>query len=768
MLHNSLPIRDRLRAANLDPKVRGRRAPHRPLAFDGAVTPEEGDVALTGAWRLATAGNLPGLAAAADDLRAFLVGCGLTLSETADREIVLAAADDAPPAGFRLMVEADRVTIEAASAAGLWAGVVDLERSIALRRAAILRRGTIERRPAWPVQISQAPYGANYLIPDLSADYLSDDAFRLLTQFGVTGMTIYGDWLLYIRNERYPELTHPEQEHHVATLRDATERAGQFGVRLYFVPVSPKLPADHALFRREPTLRGSRIVTGLEGRDRAPHNLCSSSAEGLWLHGETFAALFRDVPDLGGLILIVGGESYYHCFTRPDKTGRPEGEQTNCPRCARHSPEEVVAGLLAATADGVRRVAPDRPVMAWPYSAFVWSGDPDQLALIGRLPAGVALLTEIDKDAWAPKDGYEKHIWDYSVDFTGPSDRITRQAAAVRQRDGRLFVKTETALGLECIQVPYVPALPRLGTKWARVRELAPAGVLQSWMFFGMWGSPAEELGWWANWRADVPLDDALRSMAERDFGARADSVLAAWHAMSEAVGHLPYIPTYFHGPEFIGPCHPLLFDRDEPVPDLFHAALYYLQENEATFATVAQEVRHSLVTAELPARFVGRHLRAPAGANVWAIVFAEYAAAAAAAERAFGLLRATADEVDAGPETPLGEQRGLVEFLGRSWRCAEHTLRFLVARQRWEGTHRPRDRDEMIAVARAELLNARGARHLFTDHPWLNLKLRRDGDFPDSLVMLDAKIALLELSLGAEADAGARPATTDRGGDGG
>jgi hypothetical protein len=361
-------------------------------------------------------------------------------------------------------------------------------------------------------------------------------------------------------------------------------------------------------------------------------------------------------------------------------------------------------------------------------------------------------LTEIDKDAWAPKDGYDKRIWDYSVDFTGPSDRINRQSAEVRRRGGQLFIKTETALGLECIQVPYVPALQRLAEKWDNVRALVPTGVLQSWMFFGMWGSHAEELGWWANWRPEVPLDSVPRLIATRDFGTQADRVIAAWQAMSDATGHLPYIPTYFHGPEFIGPCHPLLFDPNEPIPELFSAALYYLQENEATFARTAKEVQHPLVMSELPGESLESRLRARSGEDPWTIVIRELAAAVAAAHQAYLLLHDATRKANAGPETALGEELAVVEFLFRTWQSAWHTLRFLRARERWGDTLRPEDREEMRAIARDELQNARAARHLFPEHPWLNLKLRVDGEYPDSLAMLDMKVALLERSLEEEA----------------
>jgi hypothetical protein len=188
-------------------------------------------------------------------------------------------------------------------------------------------------------------------------------------------------------------------------------------------------------------------------------------------------------------------------------------------------------------------------------------------------------------------------------------------------------------------------------------------------------------------------------------------------------------------------------------VPELFSAALYYLQENEATFARTAKEVRHPLVMGEFPRESLASRLRARSGEDPWAIVIRELAAAVAAAHQGYLLLQDATLKANAGPETALGEELGMVEFLFRTWQSAWHTIRFLRARERWGDTLRPEDREEMGAIAHDELQNARAARHLFSEHPWLNLKLRVDGEYPDSLAMLDMKVALLERSL--EEDAG-------------
>jgi hypothetical protein len=138
------------------------------------------------------------------------------------------------------------------------------------------------------------------------------------------------------------------------------------------------------------------------------------------------------------------------------------------------------------------------------------------------------------------------------------SDLAQRQRAWTRERGVPLAVKTETALGLEMVHVPYVPSLPRWVNKWQSVASLEPVAILQSWMFYGLWGSNCEEIGWWTNWRRDLEGEEVLGAIAQRDFGSAAQTILRAWQRCAEAVGHLPAIPGYFRGPLFLGPAHPL------------------------------------------------------------------------------------------------------------------------------------------------------------------------------------------------------------------
>jgi len=724
MLHNSLHRRDLLKAMNAHPLVVKRRDVHRNVGRREGVTAGPTQLLLDGAWALECATNHSAERAVAADAEDFLKRMGVTIDPASTSRIRFEIGSR--DVGFRLLVEPQRVEAHAADASSLWSGWVQLEYQMRMACGPLLAKGEHQAEPAWPVQIAPPTWGANYSVPDLSPPYLGNDTFRSLAHAGANGMFVYGDFLLYAANTRLKALNQPDAADHIRTLRDATERARDYGVKLYLVAVSPKLPADHAVFKAHPAARGAQLAKG--GDSPNIHCLCSSDPDASGFHADVFGNLFKEVPELGGLILIVGGESYYHCFMRVQDAaiGR-----TNCKQCDGKVAEDVVANLLKVTADAVQAQQPAAKVMGWPYSAqHFWSGEPHQLRFIDRLPDRVALLSEIDKDQAVVKDGYTKDIWDYSVDYEGPSDRIVAQANRCAQRDRELFIKTETAHGIELLHLPYVPSIQRSARRWQAVRSLRPAGVLQRWGFIGMYDSVAECVGFAARWDPDFRPETTSVAVAQLFFADAAPEVARAWKQFDRAVGHIPVLVTggYYLGPLFLGPCHPLP-TWTGPTPDAFRGSLYYLLEGEATFSPPRAATRDDLTVTSL--------------ARIGPQPFVEHEFTIARDESVAGykILR----KLDLAKLPPhcreeLIEQQAVGECLYRTFRTTVNVIRFLRAKE--QGGDNGAALQE---IAKDELENTRAARTIYQRAPYLSHHLRLDVGVNESVKMIDAKLALLE-----------------------
>ena len=741
-MHNSIHLRELLRRVNADPRRVERRDPHRLLAPDPRSGPGPGEFRLACTWRLSA--RVPDVAAGAAltaDLADFFRHYGIASGPDAGAEVILTLDPVLSERDCRLTFAPDRLQLVGGGLAGLWAGLTWLEWEVKTRRGAFLPVGTVEHHAAWPLQISQGPWGANYSVPDFSPEYLGDDGFRLYAHYGINSMMIYGDLLCYIHSEILPELNHPEAEVHLAMLKDAAVRAARYGVRFTYVPIGAKLRADHPVFKAHPELRGA----GCDSANGPLHFLCSSSPKVLAFYEETFRNLFTRVPELAGVILIVYSESFYHCRMW-DKARHP------CPVCESRNRHEVVAGTVAAVQRGMLQGQPEAFIAAWIYT---WTQG-DRRRLFAQLPRETRIFHAIEKDSRVHKDGYTKEIWDYSIDGTGPSPEILELAEFAPLFGRKLMIKTETGIGLEVFQFPYVPAMQRLAAKWAGVRELHPWGVHQSWLFFGMFGSRAEELGFWAVY-GSVSRHDFLRRLATRDFGpGAADLVLAAWSQLSTAVGHLPCIclEYYYVGPSFLGPAHPLMPDKNAVIPEVFSGFLFYLQEHEETFSVrQIEDTRTCLVMKALPEKFWGTEPDEP-GTEPWPIMIREYTRAAADAKAAWELLRlAGATVTQSADRERLTEETRLTELVYRTFLSCENTLRFLLARRDWEKTAAPAPLAEMWRIAALELANARAAVPIYRECPWLDLKERTDGYFRSSLEMIAAKCRGLERFLGGQGE---------------
>jgi hypothetical protein len=731
MLHNSLTRREMLRAMNSNPLVVHRRDVHRNVGIVPDAKPSSNQIALSGPWSIRTARDLPPERAVANDAKDFLSRMNVTIDQNAPKQILLEIGSS--NAGFRTVVAPDRIEVHAADASALWSGWVHLENAIRRAGGAILSTGEEQRTPAWPVQIAPPTWGSNYAVPDLSPEYLPDDAFRSLAHAGANGMFVYGDFLLYAENTKLTELNYPDAAKNIAMLRDATERAAAYGVSLYFCAVGPKLPADHALFKRLPNTRGAQLAT------QNLHCLCSSDPDALVFHAEVFANLFKQVPALGGLILIIGGESYYHCFMRAAGAGVGH---TNCKQCEGKLAEDVIANLLDTTSKAAQSEAPGGIlVTAWPYSAQAfWSTEPNQLKLIDRLPENVALQSEIGKDQTitrhiteGPAAGstYNKTAWDYSLDYVGPSDRIIAQALHCAQRDRKLVIKSETSYGIELLHFPYTPCMQHSGEEWQHLRTLRPHGILQRWGFIGMFDSPAERLGYLARWDPNFAPETSAREIAQQLYGPAAAKVAEAWSHFSRAVQHIPCLTTggYYIGPGFLGPCHPLP-TWTGPTPDAFCGSLYYLQELDATFTHTHEKSRDDLTL----------HSTKSLGPERDVVIFeSEFSVARDHAKKGHDMLQS----IDTTPlaqhhRDEVIEQQAIGEYLYRQFRTTTNVIRFLRLKEKGQTTDLP-------AIAKDELDNTRAARSIYERAPWLSHHLRLDLAMNPSIQMIDAKIALLE-----------------------
>lgn len=650
---------------------------------------------------------------------------------------------------YVLKASRDRIVIEGGSWRGVLYGVYYLEERLLDRGAPVMEPVEISRRPRYDLRMFGEVYGT-FTISGLRIERpVSRNTFSALSRFGANATFTFVNLGDYLDGRVFPELANPEREKNLAELSRLARTARSAGVALYLDAYNPKLPSGHPVFAAHPHARGARQHGG------DVRSLCPSDPETLDLIAEGWADVFRRVPELGGMVAIVGGEGFYHCYMRAGAEG------PDCPRCRARPAEDVVAGLTNAVFRAIRRVKPEADLLAWPYSAFIWSRDPYQLDLIAKLDPGVAIVPEIDKDHLYPKDGYIKNIWDYSIDFIGPSDRFLAMSEAAGRRGLPVCCKTETAVSLEFNGVPYIPCLDRWGKRLDAVAAAKPDSIYYAYDVTGFTRSRPEELAGRMSWAPSGTAAEEIRKMAVRDFGpAAADRVVAAWGFFSEAVGHMSHLTHgYYTGPSFIGPGQPLPLEESDLPPEL-SGRLFYLAENDASGSPSSASLLRPVYAPDIkvsPAESAD-HDR---GTALW--------------EKGVETLRLAERDVPAWRAAEFARERDLAEYFLTMLKAIGFGNRFFGLRREYaalasnpaatgaDGTRALEILEAMREIVAADLENARSALPHIRRVPGLDFAVRLDLDYRPLDKIVAAKIRFTETEILGAQFAAARARFTSR-----
>jgi hypothetical protein len=543
------------------------------FSCDTSAKPRKNEVAIDSRWRIELPNKIDPLGRLmATHLQVFLrdrMRLDLPIEAQDERNanvpaIVLQDSGGGDPVAnesFTIRVEQKRVTVQGDSPNGLRDGIVRLADRIGLREAPILELGIVTYKPRLPVRLGALPAGGKY----------KDVVF-----FGFNAV-LYGGGDLYAlsQSEAIPELSARRVPSLLESQQQGMKDIAEYGLKAYaWLNTRQKFPKDDPVFKTHPEIRGA-----LTWKADGEYTLCTSHPLVRRYLRESVQGLFKTLPELKGVVLIIGGEGFYHCHMRA--FGVAKGH-TNCTRCEPLGAEAAVADLCNDLAAAARSVRPDAEVVLWPYSAeHVWAADFAVTGLLEKLKPGTALLTEIEKsETIAKPNGIQKSVWDYSIDFIGPAARTKQQIAACAKRHIPVYLKSEPELGFEAPRLPQIPCMDR----WAdRAEALASCGAGGAWVFpafrpfYGTSTAEINKLLWW------TPTDDRerlLQTLAKRIAGEPAAQQLrAAWKACSDAIAESPELPSYYLGPYYLGPLHPMCANPKSALPSVFYGQYLFHAE---------------------------------------------------------------------------------------------------------------------------------------------------------------------------------------------
>ena len=223
------------------------------------------------------------------------------------------------------------------------------------------------------------------------------------------------------------------------------------------------------------------------------------------------------------------------------------------------------AKAVGIAADEAHKLNPKVEILPWEYNVAF---SPDQAAtkayVMTQLPESTIPLLTFENGKSFELDGQKGYLRDYSINQVGPAEVTQAQLLEARKRNFRaVYSKADTFASWQFGTFPYLPFPYQWHARYKALEEWKIAGTLETWSY-GFKPNWVAEMRAWYSWSDAPPLDDLLRQIARREFGAgNEDAVLAAWKNFSEAIQVYPDT-----GPNW-GSCNalaaPLFFSKPKP-----------------------------------------------------------------------------------------------------------------------------------------------------------------------------------------------------------
>lgn len=220
---------------------------------------------------------------------------------------------------------------------------------------------------------------------------------------------------------------------------------------------------------------------------------------------------------------------------------------------------------VAIAAEAAHAINPRIEILPWEYNVdFRPEQAGNKAYVMTQLPESVIPLLTFENGKSFELDGQKGYLRDYAINQVGPAEVTQAQLLAARKRNFRaVYVKSDTFASWQFGTFPYLPFPYQWHARYKAMEEWKVDGALETWSYGFKPNWVAEMRAWYA-WTDAPPLDDLLRQIARREFGAgQEDAVLAAWKHFSEAIQVYPDT-----GPNW-GSCNalasPLFFEKPKP-----------------------------------------------------------------------------------------------------------------------------------------------------------------------------------------------------------
>ena len=454
---------------------------------------------------------------------------------------------------YQIQVTADGIILTAADTEGMRRAIyhlIDLCRSVA---APALPYQSLRQKPWLKNRISRcffgpikrAPFFRDELTDDI--DYYPEAYLDRLASEGINGIWLTIVWKEMAVTDFFP--VDPQREQRIAKLRRTVEKCRRYGIKVWVFCIEPKSwTAD--LIPPKADMKGDCNFDGLMNA------FCIASDNSKKYIRDTVCSIFRDTPNLGGMMLISLGERPTSClsYIYDSKDGKPS---CRC-KCGLTN-SQILDGVLSAIKQGINDAGSDAQVLSWLYNPRAHQIPEWWFTLPEELNEDKILAFNFESGCSKPQDGRVYSGGDYWLSCAGPSDRFGRMAAAARG-NCEFAAKIQVGCSHELATIPFMPVPGQLYDKYAAMKQLGVKHVLQCWYFGNYPGLMNRAAGRLAFENFENGAMDFLTRLALPEWGERyAEKVAAMWNGFGAAYCNYPLdIQFQYYGPMHDGVVWPL------------------------------------------------------------------------------------------------------------------------------------------------------------------------------------------------------------------
>lgn len=392
------------------------------------------------------------------------------------------------PKDYQILVSPDRIAVCGFDQRGAMYGLYNLEERMDLRQAPFLPRDLSTVR--------HSLYKARMTLSGLGWMEWPDAYLALLARYGFD--SIFAS--VYVNPNGVngpPPFWDRMKKQDPARVHDLIRRAARYGIDLY-CPIIYRYTGDP---ENEAGLR--KLV-----RD-----------------------IVQEFPEIRGYVLLTEGFYYRNWFGAGGHGG------TDLQDWVRHWGEGV-----AIVTEECRKLDPAIEVLPWDYNIDF---RPDQVEIkrygTSQLPLYSIPLLTFENGKSFERDGQRASLRDYSLNEIGPSEVTAAQIAEARKRGMRaVYAKADTWATWQYGTFPYLPFPYQWYARYQALQKYGIDGSMESWSY-GFKPNWVAEMRAWYSWSDAPNLDELLRSIARREFGAGSeDLALKAWDRFSRAIRLVP------------------------------------------------------------------------------------------------------------------------------------------------------------------------------------------------------------------------------------